>query len=422
MPRPVTRRSFAATAAGLLVSPLARAQPKRDLARLDDLMTEFVKTNQVPGAALAVARGGKLAYARGFGLADRDKKTPVRPDSLFRVASVSKVITAVAVMQLVERKQFKLDDPVLGLLKLKPAPRPAKPDPRWKDVTVRHCLQHTGGWDRDRSADPITEPGRVARAVGHAPPVSPADIVRYMLGRPLDFDPGTRRAYSNVGYLVLGRIVAAASGTPYERYVRKEVFGRIGVTRPRLGRAVPEARPAGEVRYYDSQGRTNPCLYPPRVGKVVPLPDGGENFEAFEAFGGWVASAVDLAKFAAAFADPADCPLLSADSLAEMWARPAGAAGTGTDGRPTPIYYGCGWTVRPVGDGGKVNAWHAGHISGTQSLLARQSNGLVWVVLFNTDGTPAGGSLTDAIETPMLDALGGVTAWPPDDLFPTYFK
>jgi len=414
MPSLVTRRRFAATAAGLLLPSFALAQPKDELAGLDEFMTAFVKGNEVPGAALAVTRGGKLVFARGFGVADRDKKTPAEPTSLFRIASVSKTITAVAVMRLVEQKKFKLDDKVTDLLKLKPVTSRDKPDPRWNDVTVRQCLRHTGGWDRDKTFDPITDPVKIARAVGHPPPVSPTDVIRFMLARPLDFDPGTRVAYSNFGYLVLGRIVAVASGMTYEEYVRKEVFGRIGVTRPRLGRAVPEKRPAGEVRYYDSKNRTGECLYPPRFGKMVPLPDGGENFEAFEAFGGWVASAVDLAKFAAAFDHPADCPLLSAASIADMWARPEGEAG--------PTFTACGWMVRPVGDGGKVNAWHAGHIAGSESLLVRRYDGLCWAVLFNTNENPAGKTLAGAIEKPLHEALNAVRAWPTDDQFPTYLK
>jgi len=418
----VTRRRFAVTAAGLLLPPFALAQPKNELADLDDLMTTFVKENEVPGAALAVTRNGKLAFARGFGFADQDKKTPVLPTSLFRVASVSKTITGIAVMRLVEQKRLKLDDEIAPLLQLKPVASRDQPDPRWKDITVRHCLQHTGGWDRDQSSDPITDPVRIARAVGHAPPVSTTDVIRYMLAQPLDFDPGTRVAYSNFGYLVVGRIIAAKSGMSYEEYVRKEVFARVGVTRPHLGRAVPEKRPTDEVRYYDSKKRTGKCLYPPRYGKVVPLPDGGENFEAFEAFGGWVASAVDLDKLAVAFDDPEHCPLLSADSIADMWARPVGAAGTDPDGKPKPVFDACGWRVRPVGDGGKVNAWHAGRIAGTESLVVRSHDGLCWTVLFNTNENPAGKSLAALIERPLRDALGAVKAWPADDLFPTYLK
>src|SRR5262249_17746773 len=142
----------------------------------------------------------------------------------------------------------------------------ARPDPRWKQVTVLHLLQHTGGWDRDRSFDPIGVPWDVARALKIEPPVRPEHVVRYMMGRPLDFDPGRRYACSNFGYLLLGRLVEAASGRPYETYVRDRVLAPLGVTDMRLGRALLEDRAKGEVRYYDSRKRTGPALVGPHVG------------------------------------------------------------------------------------------------------------------------------------------------------------
>lgn len=427
---PVTRRAFALAAAGLLLPRLAPADEKppvtgtadERLAPFDDLLTTFVQENKVPGAALAVTRGGKLLYARGFGYADPDKKTPVQPASLFRIASVSKPITAVAVMQLVERKKFKLDDKVTELMGLKAVVPPGgKVDERWQKITVRQCLQHTGGWDRGKSFDPIGRPGIIAKAVGSGPPVPPADVVRYMMGQPLDFDPGERAAYSNLGFLILGRIIAATTGMGYEEYVRKEVFGKLGVTTAQLGKALPEKRAKDEVRYFDSKKRTGVCLYPPRQGETVPTPDGAANFEGYEAHGGWIASAVDLVRFASAFDDPTKCPLLSAASITDMWARPAGKPGTDADGKPTATYMGCGWSVRPVG-GNRLNAWHGGYISGTEALMVRRWDGLTWAVLFNTNDTPAGQRLSGLIDPKLHAAAGAVKAWPDKDQFPTLLK
>ena len=105
-------------------------------------------------------------------------------------------LTAVAVLQLVDAGKVRLDDPVTRYVTLRPhLAAGAEVDPRLKDVTVRHCLNHTGGWDRDRSGDPIGIPARIAAALGGTPPVSAADVVRYTLGLRLDFDPGARYAY-----------------------------------------------------------------------------------------------------------------------------------------------------------------------------------------------------------------------------------
>ena len=127
------------------------------LSSFDELMTTFIKTHQVPGASLAVTRAGKLVYARGFGYADLAKKQPVQPGSQFRVASLSKPITAVAILQLVDQGKLKLADRVFTILKPKPVfenPKD-KMDPRLRQVTILHCLQHSGGWDRSASFDPI---------------------------------------------------------------------------------------------------------------------------------------------------------------------------------------------------------------------------------------------------------------------------
>ncbi|HEX4608897.1 MAG TPA: serine hydrolase domain-containing protein [Urbifossiella sp.] len=415
-----TRRAFLAAAGAVFARPAwadeapppptGRADPA--LAPFDRLMTSFLADHAAPGGALAVTRGGRLVYARGFGYADLDRKTPVPPRALFRIASISKPLTAVAVLQLVDAGKVKLDDPVLEYVPQRPhLAAGAEADPRLKDITVRHCLNHTGGWDRDRSGDPIGMPARIARELGTTPPVPAADVIRYALGRRLDFDPGARFAYSNVGYLLLGRVVEAASGMGYERYVKERVLAPVGVTDARLGRALPEHRPAAEVRYYDAKRATGVCLYPPRAGQRVPLPDGAANLEGYEAHGGWIASAADLVRFAAAFDDPAHSPLLSAAAARTMWGCPAGAAGHTAAGNPKPAYYGMGWSVRPLAGHGP-NAWHTGLISGTSTLLVRRRDGLCWAALFNTESGKDGKVLADAIDPLVHRAADEVRTWP----------
>ncbi len=423
-----TRRAFLATVAGAVaVAPrggTAFAAASRDgvpatgaavagLEPFDELMRSFLAEHSVPGAALAVSRGGRVVYARGFGCADVDAQTPVEPTALFRIASISKPITAVAVLQLVEQGRLQLDDRAIDSMDL---PRflaeDAEPDPRWKRVTVRHCLQHTGGWDRGKSFDPIARPWDIAATLDIEPPVTPAHVVRYMLGRPLDFEPGKRYAYSNFGYLVLGRIIEAVTGRQYETHVRKAVLAPLGITSMRLGRALLAHRAPGEVKYYPARARTRPALYPPRIGQPVPIQYGGENFEAFEAHGGWIASAVDLVKFAAAFDDPTNCPILGEDAIRTMWSRPAGAAGTQPDGTPREVFYGCGWSVRPVGNEGALNAWHGGRIAGTSTLLVRRWDGLNWAVLFNTESTPGGPAPAARIDPLVHRAAARANAWP----------
>ena len=400
----LTRRQFLLQSA-VASATVSRADDRTRFAPFDKLMASFLAEHEVPGGSLAVSRNGSLVYTRGFGLANVDKKLPVEADSLFRIASISKPITAAAVLQLVDANKVKLDEPVLNYIRLKPhLATGTKVDPRWYLITVRHCLQHTGGWDRDKSGDPIGMTRQIAAALGTKPAAEPEDVVRFAMGRPLDFDPGTRFAYSNLGYLLLGRVIETATGRGYEESVKKEVLAPLGITRMQLGRALPEHRARGEVNYYDSRNSTGECLYLPRIGDRVPFPDGATNIEGYEAHGGWIASAPDLVKFACAFDVPALCPILSRAAIQTMWERPSG--GFAWDAK---VWYGCGWSVRPQGEKW-ANTWHSGLISGTSTLLVRRSDGWNWAVLFNTERNPAGKFPSNLIDPLLHNAVNEVIA------------
>jgi N-acyl-D-amino-acid deacylase len=205
-----------------------KADPR--MVPFDKLLTDFVSEHKLPGAALAVTRNGRLVYAQGAGFADIEAGGLVKPDSLFRIASISKPITAVAVLQLVEQGKLGLDDRAFDRLEGDPALTPhGTPDPRLKQVTIRQLLRHTGGWDRDVSFDPMFRPIEIARDLNAEPPAGTALVIRYMGGKPLDFNPGERYGYSNYGYCVLGRLIEKASGQTYEGYVREHVLRPLGV-------------------------------------------------------------------------------------------------------------------------------------------------------------------------------------------------
>jgi N-acyl-D-amino-acid deacylase len=393
-------------------------EAREEFQPFDELMTSFLARHEVPGAALAVTKDSRLVYARGFGYADRERKIPVQPDALFRIASVSKPLTAAAVMQLVEQRKFSLDDRFLDLYPLEPEQLP-RPDARVREITVRNLLQQASGWDRDKSGDPIGRPRDVCSLLGVAPPPGPVDIIRYTLCRPLDFAPGERYAYSNVTYLCLGRLIEKFSGQPYETAVQAAVLQPLGIRRMQVGYAEEDRRLDGEVRYYDRMNRRVPSLADPQ--REVPLQYGGENFRNYEAHGGWVASAIDLVRFASAFDRPERCPLLSPATIETMWARPAGLLGADEQGQPRDAYYACGWNVRPVGNRGR-NTWHGGLIAGTSTILVRRWDGLTWTVLFNTDrttGQPAR-PLSGVIDPLVHAAAEAVRTWPDHDLFTRY--
>ncbi len=394
------------------------------LAAYDDLMTAFMREHNPPGAALAVSYHGRLVYARGFGDADLEKHEPVRPASLFRIASVSKPLTAAAVLHLVEEGKLKLDEPVLPLLKLQPhLERGARLDPRWHEICIHHCLQHTGGWDRDKSFDPMgaETAEQVARSLKIPLPIQPRDIIRYTMGKPLDFDPGTAYVYSNFGYCVLGRVIEAVAKRPYHEFVTEKILAPVGIRDMRLGKNLLRDRAPGEVKYYDSRRRTGRAISGPRIGQQAPLPYGVECIETMDANGGWIASAVDLVRFAVALDDPENCPILKRQTILSMLAPPPGPVGHGPAGRPKATYYGCGWDVRPVAkQPEKCTKWHGGLLAGSSTLLVCRSDGIDWAVLFNGDADKNGKEFAGLIDPLLHKPANEVKDWPEIDLFPRF--
>ncbi len=386
------------------------------VAPFDDLLTTFIAEHKIPGAAVAVARHGRLVYSRGFGYAVVETQTPVDPSALFRIASISKPVTAIAVLQLVEQGKLGLDERAFDKLRDDATLEPyGTPDLRMATITVRQLLQHTGGWDRDVSFDAMFRPIEIARVLNTNPPAGQADVIRYMGGQPLDFKPGERYAYSNYGYCVLGRLIEKVSGQRYEEFVKEHVLKPLGITRMQLGKTLRDGRAAGEVCYYEADEHRGPAVVGPDLGKDVPLPYGTWHLEAMDAHGGWIASAVDLVRFASAFDDPEHCPILTSAMIAEMFARPEGLAGHDAEGKPKPSYYGLGWSVRPQMNRPGFTAWHTGSLDGTSTILVRRYDGLAWAILFNTRNSAQEKAPARLIDPLMHVAASKVQVWPAGD-------
>ena len=382
------------------------------LASIDALMSGFLTEHKLPGAAVAVSRKGQVVLARGYGFADVEQRAAVQPDSLFRIASISKPITAVAVLQLVEQRKLDLDASAFGVLKWEPHREASRElDARLAQVTIRQLLQHTGGWDRDKSYDAMFRAVPIAQALGVAPPAKPEHVIRFMLGQPLDFEPGERYAYSNFGYCVLGRLIEHASGQSYECYVQQHVLQPLGICSMRIGRTRRECRWPNEVTYYPHEKPTGISVFAEDLGQPVPPPYGAWHLEAMDSHGAWVASAIDLVKFAAAMDDLASCKLLKSSTIDTMLARPSGAAGLDKDGQPKDAYYGCGWSVRPVANQPRPNVWHNGSLPGTSTILVRRFDGICWAALFNSRGASpsAPSSMIDPL---MQKTVNQVEQWP----------
>jgi N-acyl-D-amino-acid deacylase len=384
----------------------------------DQNITDLMRKYAIPGGAVAVMRDGKLVYARGFGYADVENKTPVQPDALFRVASVSKTITSAAIMKLVEEGKLKLDDRVAPFIAhLTPAPG-ANVDPRWEQITIRHLLNHTGGWDRTKpngGFDPIDRPAIAAAAVNAPAPASAETLIRYMKGMPLDFDPGEKFAYSNFGYIILGRVIERVSGMPYKDYVRARVLQPVGANRTQQGKSRMRDALADEVKYYmpwePGLGMTVlvPSVFPGEG--TVPFNYGGFHLEAGDASGAWVSSTIDLLRFLAGVDGRSNRPdILSAGLVAEMTGSGATVCASGA------CYYAAGWFVRPTQ--GDASWWHGGTLPGTTAMLVRTYHNFSLVGLFNARSLTA--NLEAELDAALWNALAGVTSFPTHDLFSSF--
>ena len=268
----------------------------------DSLMLAFTTEQNIGAAALGIMKDGEIVYNRAFGWMNRERTIPIRQDVMMRLASVTKPITAAAIHELALDGKLDLDDFVFdlgqpdgGILDLEPFP--VLGDPRLADITVWHLLLHRGGWDRDVAGDPTGDEIEMAAAMSIPSPPGAENGIRYMLGQPLQFDPGSERAYSGIGYQVLGLVIEEVSGEDYLSAVRREVFAPLGVRSDDViqGRTFPKDRSDREP-WYDYGDFLTDNVYDP-TGPRVRWPDGGSDREARIARGGLAASTEPILRF-----------------------------------------------------------------------------------------------------------------------------
>lgn len=387
------------------------------LRSIDQVVTNFMNAYGVPGAAFGLVKDGRLIFVRGYGYADTSTGELVQPDSLFRLASLSKSITAAATLKLVEQGVLSLSQPAFGVLGYAPPTYPgAAVDSRLSSITVRQLLNHTGGWDRNVAQDPNGSSGfdptvnwtvRAATDMGVSAPADATTVVRWMIGKPLQFDPGTQYQYSNFGYAVLGRIIEKLSGQSYEQFARN-LLAQAGVTRMRIAGSRPADKATGEVTYYDYPGALPVASIFPQDTGPVPLPY-NFSYSTMDSHGGWIANAIELLRFITAVDNrPSPPDILSSSSIATMISRPSPPWG------PTDEpYYGMGWLVRNTPD----NWWHTGALPGTATEMVRAGNGFSWVILLNFRAYRDDNNFFADVDNLGWQALASVSQWPTNDLF-----
>lgn len=345
-----------------------------DIAAFDDILTAFMTKYSVPGASIAVTHGEKLVYLKAYGMQDDAQQATTQ--NLFRLASVSKPITSVAIFRLVEQGKLHLSDAVFGGDGILGTAYGTQPyGAHITEITVDQLLHHTsGGWPND-SSDPMFS----------NPSMTTAELISWTLdNRPLANIPGTTYAYSNFGYCVLGRVIEKVTGLDYESAVKSLVLQPLGITDMTIGGNTLANRLPGEVKYF-GQGGEDPYSF---------------NLHRMDSHGGWIATARDLAVVlvhADGFSSKPD--ILAPQSISTM-----------TTPSSANANYACGWSVNSAD-----NWWHIGSLPGSETEIIRAAIGWNWVVLLNSRTTQS--SFAADLDQLFWNAHAQLAAYPDYDLF-----
>jgi CubicO group peptidase (beta-lactamase class C family) len=365
----------------------------------EKVVNSFLHKWSIAGASVAISKDGKLIFAKGFGYADTVFRIPTQPYNQFRIASISKLITAVAVMKLYEEGKLSLEDKVFGTYGILNDPYFREPkDKRVDDITVAQLLSHEAGWSQ-RYGDQMFMPIVVAEKMGVRPPVDTKTIVRFALDKRLQYTPGMSRAYSNLGYSILGLIIEKVTGMPYSDYCRQEILEPLGIYDMTIAGNLPSEKAPCEVTYYEpSDVVLKPSIY--GTGEMVTPRYGGNDIRSLGAAGAWLATAPDLMRLLLAVDGFKTKPdILSNESINFMTDNNNGYAPVGWKGT--------------VMDG---NWWRTGSFPGSAGMMKRQPDGIAWVVLINSSAWN-GPEIYSYISKMMGRVISQINPMPEHDLF-----
>jgi CubicO group peptidase (beta-lactamase class C family) len=368
----ITRRGvmkqMMGAAAALAIRPRVPAwslpePPQRELPtgpehrQMAEIGQQFMKQFFAPALSVAIVRNGRFVFERPFGMADSDVQLQTTDTTLFRIASVTKPITAVAIFTLVEHGKLSLNDKVFGPSGVLDNLYGKPPYKQYvADITVDNLLTHTsGGWPNDNT-DPMFrfDSWNQAKLIGWT-----------LENLPLAYPPGTHWAYSNFGYCLLGRVIEKVTGMVYKDYVQQAVLTPCGITDMAVGGNTLKQRQANEAKYLGQFGE-NPYKM---------------NVTRMDSHGGWIANPSDLAKFCTHVGGAPGVPsILKPETIVSM------ATPTPAYPQDSPAKYARGWFVR---DNGKGNWWHGGSLPGTTSIMVRTANGMAWGAVTNTRVQPS---------------------------------
>lgn len=343
-----------------------------DSPQLEDMenkIKRYLLRWEINGAQIAVTRNDSLLYVKGFGWADMEKKQEMQPSNIMRLASVSKLLTAVGVMKLAEVGTLKLSDHVFGPKGIlnDTAFTNAIKDQRYLDITVEQLLRHKAGFTTG-AGDPMFSTRYIMMQNRLTTPPDNNTLMKILLKRRLGFTPGTAKRYSNVGYTLLSMIIEKKTRMSYEDYMRRFVFEQAGCYDFHIAGSYEKDRRRNEVKYYMHKG-SEPVYEYNNSGRMVEKCYGENDIPNLKGAGAWCASAAELSRLVASIdLLPGVKDILSKKSVEFMT-------------REMPDHdFSIGWNFCPKG-----RPWiRTGSLSGTSALVLRYPDGECWILITNT--------------------------------------
>lgn len=335
------------------------------LPEMDAVVDSFMNFWSLQGVSLSIVRNDSLLYARGYGRADA--REPMTPGTTLRLASVSKLLTAIGIMRLQEAGKLNLETPVFGPFGILNEYDRYIRDDDYYLITVGQLLRHQGGFTQ-RGGDVMFSTLKFMRNNGLQSPPTSDFLVRKELGKRLAFEPGTSQEYSNFGYLLLSLIIEKASGMSYNDFMQAEVFEPARCHGFRLGGDYLKDRLPGESRYYTQPDDQKVPSFDGKYAEVE-RQYGGNYISGLLGAGGWTGSTVELARLVCSINGTGPVPdILDPFSIQQM----------------TVYYdddtYALGWLdCRPDGE------WtRTGSFAGTSALIKTFPDGECWILVTNT--------------------------------------
>ena len=335
----------------------------------DSIMERYLKRWEINGAQLAISRGDSLIYTHGYGWADKERGVQMEPSMIMRIASVSKLVTAIGVMRLCEMGKLRLSEHVFGAQGVlnDTAYTNRIKDKRIFDITIEQLLRHRAGFN-NYAGDPMFSTRYIMMQNHLTTPPDNTTLLKIVLKRRLGYTPGTSSCYSNFGYTLLSMIIARRSGMSYEQFIQKNVLQPAGCFDFHIACNYYADRRQNETKYYMHQGST-PVYEYNNSGRQVEKCYGENDIPRLLGAGAWCASAAELCRLIAAVdLHPGKPDILSKQSILAMTTE---AVDHG---------FSLGWNFTP-----KNRPWtRTGTLSGTSALVIRYPDNQCWVLLTNT--------------------------------------